>query len=757
VAITEDTHWLYAYGYDDNHADTAAADTASWGPGQSTHTGTFQLSLSPTCTRLHPLDEEVAPFQETPIVPRMAMEEQEEEPSTTTTMAITVQSDVDDNIDDDVVEEQLEAEEEQAEEMEDALDDEADALEDAADDAEEEEEATGEQPTTTVPPSDGGATDGGQGGQPLGNCPFSVPIALDSAGDLELEQYVDEASNTFTMKLTYYGGQAWIGVGINDNGVPAMSPATAVVGRAAEGNSPATVQKYRLSDGQAQLADTSLQTLVSSSFEQTADTSILTFTQLLTEEGQVAITDTTQWIFAIGFDGNQWGFHRTQGSFQVALTPGCNGTSSSAGGAESEPPATTVPSECAIDGDQGGQPPQNSSSVPPGCTLSEPIPLDSAGDLELEQYVDEASNSYTMKLTYYGGQAWIGVGINQDGVPKMSPSIAVVGRAAEGDSPATVEKYSLSSGWQAQLADTSFQTLVSSSFEQTADTSTLIFTQLLSEEGEVPVTDTTQWIFAVGFDGNQWGGHRTQGSFQLALTPSCDGTSTSEAQAGKIVITAIAPPNRTLWMTHGVLMAMAWGLLAPMAVGAAILRVFVDRLAGEQNKGMWFKIHFYLNVLVFLFTIAGCTVAFVAKREQKIDGVKSVKSIHGRIGISILVLVVLQVLAGYFRPALPKPPKASEDDHDADCLNRTEDPAALPPEQSMPKKSSLRMVWEVLHRLSGMALLAMAWYNCHTGILQSTLILEDYNDWTGAFWSVIGAFGALILMGNVVINVSKSP
>jgi Eukaryotic cytochrome b561 len=591
------------------------------------------------------------------------------------------------------------------------------------------------------------------------SCTFSEPIVLDSEGNVELQQYVNFDEGTFTMKVTYYGGRSFIGIGVNQEGLPSMTPSVAVIGR--NDDEIPQVSKYIMSSMYTALPaeEEEQQGIVQSTFEQTDTMSTLVFTQLLSEPNQVAITDETQWLYAIGFDENSWGGHSIRGSFQLSLSPTCT-LISDVTPEETEPPvdetSTAVPTD-AVDGEQEETEGEDElqDSFLPACPLSEPIVLDSAGNLELEQFVDEASNSFTMRLTYYGGQAWIGVGINEDGVPKMTPAMAVIGRGADGDSPPIIQKYRLSSGWLVEPAESSLQTLVYSSFEQTEDTSTLIFTQLLNEEGQATVTDTTQWIFAVGYDGNQWSGHQIQGSFQLTLTPSCDGTSTSGAEAGTIVITEIESPNRALWMTHGVLMALAWGLLAPLAVGAAVLRVFVDRWAGDQNKGLWFKVHLCLNVLVLLLTIVGCTVAFVAKREQKVDGVKSEKSTHGRIGISILVLVVLQSIAGYFRPALPKPAVENKEKGHRDSLNETQRSETPNSENSMGKKSPLRIAWELLHRLSGMALVAMAWYNCHTGIVRSTTMLEDYSNWTAVFWSVVGVFGGLIVIGKVVLTVTS--
>jgi hypothetical protein len=59
-------------------------------------------------------------------------------------------------------------------------------------------------------------------------CTFSPPIILDDG--VTLEQVKNSAAGTFTMRLTYTGGNM-IGIGINSEGSSKMVPGTAVIGR----------------------------------------------------------------------------------------------------------------------------------------------------------------------------------------------------------------------------------------------------------------------------------------------------------------------------------------------------------------------------------------------------------------------------------------------------------------------------------------------------------------------------------------------
>jgi len=155
------------------------------------------------------------------------------------------------------------------------------------------------------------------------------------------------------------------------------------------------------------------------------------------------------------------------------------------------------------------------------CTFSEPMTLDSDGQVVLSQYVNEEEGTFTMKVIYNGGQSYIGIGVNQEGLPAMNPGIAVIGRN-DNNNVSVVDKYMMTALNGVQVMDDSNNGgIISSTFEQTETTSTLTFTQLLSEENQVAITDDTQWLYAIGFDDNGWGGHSIRGTFQLSLSRSC--------------------------------------------------------------------------------------------------------------------------------------------------------------------------------------------------------------------------------------------
>ena len=61
------------------------------------------------------------------------------------------------------------------------------------------------------------------------------------------------------------------------------------------------------------------------------------------------------------------------------------------------------------------------------CALSA-LQLDSEQLVTLEHVKNVAEGTFSMRLTYTGGIAWVAIGVNQEGSTKMVPSTAVIGR-----------------------------------------------------------------------------------------------------------------------------------------------------------------------------------------------------------------------------------------------------------------------------------------------------------------------------------------
>jgi hypothetical protein len=205
-----------------------------------------------------------------------------------------------------------------------------------------------------------------------------------------------------------------------------------------------------------------------------------------------------------------------------------------------------------------------------------------------------------------------------------------------------------------------FQTLTDATFEQDGETSILTFTQKLDDSGMIgPITDESSWIFAIGLPDNQWeGNHKVHGHFLMPLEDNCvlagaDAVE-SDNEGGFVKRESAAETTFPYWAAHGWLMAIAWGFFGPLAIGAAMLR----RLVGSN----WYKIHFYLNMMCVVLTIVGFSLAVVATNmEQKPHFPRRTsqgdhETVHHNAGLAIFIIVILQSVAGYFRPpATPAP------------------------------------------------------------------------------------------------------
>ncbi|KAL3921539.1 MAG: hypothetical protein SGARI_006657, partial [Bacillariaceae sp.] len=185
------------------------------------------------------------------------------------------------------------------------------------------------------------------------------------------------------------------------------------------------------------------------------------------------------------------------------------------------------------------------SSQPYNCTYSAPLALDAG--VTLEHYVNRHDNSVTFRMTYEDGYAWLGLGINTQGVQAMAPALAIVG-----DWDRRIQRYSLVSNnknGQGVLAlqDTHGH-LKNGFFLQENDATVLVFSQdmvMYREDAAVEpiaaagadavenanatdpivvheITANSTWIWAVGRDDNRWGGrHKLYGSFALDLHDGC--------------------------------------------------------------------------------------------------------------------------------------------------------------------------------------------------------------------------------------------
>lgn len=182
------------------------------------------------------------------------------------------------------------------------------------------------------------------------------------------------------------------------------------------------------------------------------------------------------------------------------------------------------------------------------------------------------------------------------------------------------------------------------------------------------------------------------------------------------------------YKVHGILMAIAWGVLCPIAIGASLLRSLFP-------PGMFFQIHRALNSLVVLFTIIGFGLAVKATNIEGLDHFSGVT--HRRVGLIIFLFAVVQAGNGAVRPHAP---------HNSD-------------DGTVEEKTQVRFVWEIGHRVLGLVTLFMAWSNCNTGLEQYFLKFDsgsdDENTLRAVFWAFAAGLSGVIVIGYAGITAKK--
>eukprot|EP00980_Cylindrotheca_fusiformis_P022225 scaffold9132_cov98-Cylindrotheca_fusiformis.AAC.2 len=306
-------------------------------------------------------------------------------------------------------------------------------------------------------------------------------------------------------------------------------------------------------------------------------------------------------------------------------------------------PPTAAPSAAVVEGSKN-------------CNLSPAIQIDDG--LTLQNMVDYDQGTFTMKLVYQG-LSWIGIGFENDGRPGK-PNFAVIGRDLEGTT--SVRKYVLNTanvdGSGVVQMPQGSQTLSNASFTQENGVSTLLFTKPLNEDYDVPaqvVNNQTTWVYAVGLPDNAWAGrHTIFGRFNLALTPCFQyewEITNPSVQGGLIDENARNSkdnfeerPYKILWILHGAVLVVAWGILCPLAIAFAFLK---------NKTRTWFKYHQAINNATLLLTCIGILLAVIATYLD--DGADHLATDHSWFGVGVFAAILVLILVAFVTPSLGRP------------------------------------------------------------------------------------------------------
>ncbi|KAL3936778.1 MAG: hypothetical protein SGBAC_007982 [Bacillariaceae sp.] len=445
------------------------------------------------------------------------------------------------------------------------------------------------------------------------------------------------------------------------------------------------------------------------------------------------------------------------------------------------------------------------------CILSPPVEV--APGLTVENWVDHDELLFRMRVTYQGkswvGISFENDG--RPGKPPFAViGRQEEDSAIDGSSGGTsVRKYTLNTAnpdatGVVRMPQGS-QTLEQVQFFQTNTKTVMTFTKSMNEIFDAPeqiVTDRTTWIYAVGLPDNQWtGAHTIHGKFNLALNPCFSNPweiTNPSVNGGLVDGNAVdrrtffgEKPNKTMWLAHGISLGVAWGIVAPLGLASAFWK---------RKKAFWGLVHQFANTALLLLTCGGILLGVVATYLD--DRSNHLQTDHSYYGVGVFGgLLLYSMMALYFgakrsqqekrqeeerarrkrsRDVKPikKPPREpdvilgmgdgleivpGDSPHNPKNKNKNNnnnnnkkslysepvDPPTLDDEEGENKPLPKTTCLEWLHRFLLLALIALAYYTCHSGIDWQTFLWDM--DWKYYYWGV-GAFGAAMLILLVLMS-----
>jgi Eukaryotic cytochrome b561 len=492
---------------------------------------------------------------------------------------------------------------------------------------------------------------------------------------------------------------AWAAIGFSDNGGN-MIGSEAVIAL------PDTNQVLKYSLGgkvvdAVQPMPASQQTLVESGMIQDEGVTTMAFTKIMNEAGEVPIVDgLNTWLGAWG-SSNTLGFHSNRQPFNLDLPTGALDVIAPGEGVG----ATEAPEVTQAPADGGGGVEVNADGLT-AVSLQGQL-AGSVFEFIVNPADPNAGGQDTITIVYtIPAAAWVGVALSDNG-GFMIGSEAIIGLPDEG----TVLKYSLNAKNNAGIVPSTQQTLIDASVVQTEDVTILTFTKIMVESGEIPIVLGQNTFLGAWGSSNDLSIHAVRESFTLDLL-------------GDGEVDNIQNRKEAYWKAHGFIAGIAWGLLSPLAIAASVLRQLF-------NGPLWFQIHRGLNMLVVLSTIIAFALAVAAINQETPEGASAQHfnpdpNPHKLVGLVVFIIALVQALLGIFRPHVPEEGKA---------------------------KSTVRFVWEILHRCLGFICLGLAIYQVQSGIKLYLNIFSSSADYLLIiFWTVVGAIIGAMVLGFVAIK-----
>jgi len=498
--------------------------------------------------------------------------------------------------------------------------------------------------------------------------------------------------------------RAWAAIGFSDNGGQ-MVGSEAVIALPDSGQ----VLKYNLNAKSPQGVNPMpeyQQTLIESGISQDATTTTMAFTKIMVEPGEIPILAGQNTFLGAWGSSNTLGIHSNRQPFGLDLTTGLfvDVINGNGGGvpppAQQEPPAQVDNNLAAVN--QDGFTAVNLQGQLQGSTLQFRVNLNDAN----------AGGEDTVTVVYTIPQvAWCAIAVSDNG-GFMIGSEAIIALPDTGE----VLKYNLDAKSVPGVVPMpeNQQTLIDASVTQDGVSTTLTFTKLMVEDGEIPISNGANTFLGAWGSANTLGIHAIRDSFEIDLS---SGGINSDLQVRK----------QAFWKAHGLFAGIAWGLLSPLAISASVLRKLF------KDGPLWFKIHRGLNMCVVLFTVAAFLLAVIAINLETPEGAspnhfsRESTSKHRLIGLVIFIIAFIQALLGIFRPHVPD---AGE------------------------KKPLKRYLWELAHKGLGYICLGLAVFQVQSGIQIYQTIFAGSGEFLHiVFWTVFACMAGGVLLGLITIQI----
>jgi len=622
---------------------------------------------------------------------------------------------------------------------------------------------------------------------------YQHSVTLDEQLTMDYVVYSDDTDGELYLKaqLVLRDHQSWLAFGINAPGSTSMIPGEAIIGLPLENNE---AQKYQMTNYAASFItkrDATQQTLGDTLVQQNDTMTMLRFTKKLKEDDEyliraasassaavATIENSNNFMWAYGF-GNDFGYHQARGIFTLELNV-CEEPTESPTQSPTLAPITSTPTNLLPSTSPSNSPshspstttaPSSSPTTAPSETPTTPLPSLSpsvslstspstslqptTGTVDCTQYQRSLQLNEQLQMQYVvyeneydnnelylnaqlilEGQAWIGFGINRPGSVLMVPGESIIGIPTP-ESILTrnnndntlpnrnVRKYSLGDYNQqgVQPFPQIQQTLNNTWVEQNDTVTIMRFNKKLMEENELMIhasmgeeeTRVNNFMWAYGF-GNTLGFHAQFGAFALVLRVCSPDDSLLQDDDGGFVELDVGESYQNLWAVHGLLATLAWGVLSPLAIGSAMLRRY---FTCSNDAGLWYKCHYNLNLMTMILTMISFGIAVVAHQGGTPEGEDPKHFVfvaHATVGLIIMIAVSVQVINGLSRPHATKKGEM---------------------------KKPIRSLWEYGHRILGVVLVGVCWYQIQDGM---TIYSTNFNqtDYTTTFYCITGSLSGSI-------------